>query len=209
MGNNSIIDITTASWKWAQRSINSFCVDSPSYTAMNSIALFLNWVFNSQSFQFIFVYNFTNMHAMSHRSYLCLVHSSRVNIYTPAFYYTITSLLTVSQVKLFSYQIPTAMLDSQSLTSVLLEVMITSENERVFIHDFSDLTLQIIFDAEWASISVGSKCSIASNHSRHAHSWHFYLQYAIGEPGSLAIIYIVCYQVLHHPSEHGTRSMGK
>jgi len=39
------------------------------------------------------------------------------------------------------------MLDSQSLNTSVLEVMISSKNERVFIRDLSDLTLQIIFDA--------------------------------------------------------------
>jgi hypothetical protein len=31
----------------------------------------------------------------------------------------------------------------------------------------------------------------------------------IEETGSTGIICIVCHQVLHHPSEHGTSSMGK
>ena len=56
-----------------QHSINSFCGGSVSYTATNCIALFLNWVFNGQSFQYVFVYNFPNMNAMSHRSYLFLL----------------------------------------------------------------------------------------------------------------------------------------
>ena len=32
---------------------------------------------------------------------------------------------------------------------------------------------------------------------------------AIGETGSPGIISIICHQVLHHPSAHGTSSMGK
>jgi hypothetical protein len=43
--------------------------------------------------------------------------------------------------------ITTAMLDTQSLNTSLHEVMISSNNECVFIPDFSDLTLRIIFDA--------------------------------------------------------------
>jgi hypothetical protein len=39
--------------------------------------------------------------------------------------------------------------------------MISSKNERVFIRDLSDLTLQIIFDAWWASMNEGSKRPIA------------------------------------------------
>jgi len=102
------------------------------------------------------------------------------------------------------------MLDSQSLNTSLLEVMISSKNERVFIRDLNDLTLQIIFDAWWASMNVGSKHSIAwKNSQRHAPSWRFYLHCGIEETGSPGIICIVCHQVLRHPSEHGTSSMGK
>ena len=101
------------------------------------------------------------------------------------------------------------MSDTQSLNTSLLEVRICSNNERVFIRDLSDLTLQIIFDAWWASMNVGSKRPIAWNNSRHAPSWRFYLHCGIEETGSPGIICIVCHQVLRHPSEHGTSSMGK
>jgi len=61
------------------RSINNHCGGSVHYTAMRCIAVFLNWVLHGQSFQYVCIYNFTNMHAMSHRSdfFAC---SSRVNI---------------------------------------------------------------------------------------------------------------------------------
>jgi len=101
------------------------------------------------------------------------------------------------------------MSDSQSLNTSLLEVMISSKNEGVFIRDLLDLTLQIIFDAWWASLNVGSKRSIPWKNSRHAPSWQFYLHCGIEETGSPGIICIVCHQVLRHPSEHGTSSMGK
>jgi hypothetical protein len=101
------------------------------------------------------------------------------------------------------------MSDTKSLNTALLEVMISSENERVFIRDLSDLTLQIIFDAWWASLNVGSKWPIAWNASRHAPSWRFYLHCGIKESGSPGIICIICHQVLRHPSEHGTSSMEK
>jgi hypothetical protein len=101
------------------------------------------------------------------------------------------------------------MSDTKSLNTLLLEVMISSTNEHVFIRDISDLTLQIIFDAWWASMNVGSKRPIAWNHSRRAPSWRFYLHCGIEETGSPGIICIVCHQVLRHPSEHGTSSMGK
>jgi hypothetical protein len=44
------------------------------------------------------------------------------------------------------------MSDTQSLKTSLLQVMIPSKNERVFIRDLSDHTLQIIFDVGWASM---------------------------------------------------------
>jgi len=101
------------------------------------------------------------------------------------------------------------MSDSQSLNTSLLDVMISSKNGRVFIHDLDDLTLQIIFDAWWAYMNVGSTHSIDWINSRHAPSGRFYLHCGIEETGSPGIICIVCHQVLHHPSEHGTNSMGK
>jgi hypothetical protein len=101
------------------------------------------------------------------------------------------------------------MSDTKSLNSSLLEVMISSKKEHVFIRDWNDLTLQIIFDAWWASMNIGSKRPIPWNNSRHAPSWRFYLHCGIEDTGSPGIICIVCHQVLCHPSEHGTSSMGK
>jgi hypothetical protein len=101
------------------------------------------------------------------------------------------------------------MSNTRSLNTSLLEVMISSKNERLFIRDLSDLTLQIIFDVWWASMNVGSKRHIAWNNSRHAPLWQFYLHCGIEETGSPGIICIVCHQVLCHLSEHGTSSMGK
>jgi hypothetical protein len=49
--------------------------------------------------------------------------------------------------------------------------MISSKNEHVFMRDLSDRTLQIIFDAWWASMNGGSKRPIAWNYSRRAPSW--------------------------------------
>jgi len=87
--------------------------------------------------------------------------------------------------------------------------MISSSNECVFISDLSDLTLQIIFNAWWASINVNSKRPIAWNNSRHAPSWRFNLHCGIEETASPGIICIVCHEVLRHPSECGTSSLGK
>jgi hypothetical protein len=99
--------------------------------------------------------------------------------------------------------------DTQSLNTSLVEVMISSKNECVFIRDLRDLTLQIIFDAWWASMNVGSKRPIAWKNSRHTPSWRFYFHCGIEETGSPGIICILCHQVLRHLSEHGTSSMGK
>jgi len=101
------------------------------------------------------------------------------------------------------------MSDTQSLNTSLVEVMNSSKNERVFRRDLSDSNLQIIFDAWWASMNVGSKRPIAWKNSRHAPSWRFYLHSEIEETGSPGIKCIVCHQVLRHASEHETSSMGK
>jgi hypothetical protein len=101
------------------------------------------------------------------------------------------------------------MSDTKSLNTWCLEVMISSKNERIFIRDLSDLTSQTIFDAWWASMNVGSKQTIAWNNSRLAPLWRFYLHCGIEETGCPGIICIICHQVLRHPSEHGTSSMGK
>jgi hypothetical protein len=103
----------------------------------------------------------------------------------------------------------TAMPDIKSMNTSLLEVMISSNNEHVFIRDLSDVTLQIIFDARWVSMNVGSTRPIVWNASSHAPLWRFYLHCGIEKSGSPGIICIFCHQVLRHPSEHGTSSMGK
>jgi len=91
----------------------------------------------------------------------------------------------------------------------LEEVMISTKSDLFFIRDLSDLTIQIIFNAWWASMNVGSQRSVAWNKSRHASSWRFYFHCGIEETGIPGIICMVCHQVIHHPSEHGTTSMAK
>jgi len=192
-----------------QQCVNSFCAGTITYTATKCIALYLNWFFNAQSFQYVLVYNITTMHAMTHRAYIFVARSPRVNIEEPVFLSTIRYLSTSFQVQLPSCQIPTTMPDSKSLNTLLLEVMISSKNEHVFIRDLNDLTLQIIFDAWWASMNVSSMRSIAWKDCRHAPWWRSYLHCGIEKTGSPGIICIVCHRVLCHPSEHGTSSMGK
>jgi len=149
------------------------------------------------------------MHSVSPQSYYCLASSSIVNIEAPAFYWIIMSHLPVYQTEKHSRQLSAAKSDSQSINTSLLEVMISSKNEWVIIRDLTNLTLQIIFDTSWASMNVGLKHPIARKHSRHAPSWHFNLHCGIEETGSPGIICIICHQVLRHPSEHRTSSMGK
>jgi hypothetical protein len=57
-------------------------------------------------------------------------------------------------------------------------------------------------------MNEGSKQPIDWNNSRHARSWWFYLHCGIEVTSRPGIICIVCHQVLHQPSEHGTSSMG-
>jgi len=127
----------------------------------------------------------------------------------PAVCFAVSLPSSVFRVRLPSFLIHTAMSDSQSLNIALLEVMISSKNTHVFILDLRDLTLQIIFEAWWASMNLDLKQPIAWNNSRHAPSWRFYSHCGIEETASLGIICIICHQVLRHPSEHGTSSMGK
>ena len=117
-------------------------------------------------------------------------------------------LWAVFRVGLHHFPILTAMSHSKHLNTSLLEVMISSKEKPGYILDLSDLSLHIIFDAWWASMNVGSMQPISWNISRHAPSWRFYLHCGIQKTGSPGIKCIVCHQVLCHPSEHGTSSMG-
>jgi len=190
------------------QSVNSFLWGSERYTTMNCIGLLLNQVLRSQSLQSNLVYNFTNMHAMSYRSD-CVTCSSRVNIYEPAVCCAISLLSAVFRVGFPSCLFLTAMSDSKSLNTSLFMVMIIAKNECVFIRDLGDRTLQILFDAWWASMNVDSKRPIAWNNSRHSPSWWFCLHCGIEDTGSPGIICLINHHLLRHPSEHGTSSMGK
>jgi len=166
-----------------------------------------NWVLRGQSFQSVLVYNFTNIYAMSHRAEF-FARSCRANIQEPAVCITVPLPLAVFRLGLPRFLIPTAMSGSKSLNTSLLEVIVSSRNEHVFIRDLSDLTLQIVMDAWWASMNVGSEWPIAWDNSRHAPWWRFYLHCGIEKTGTPGVICVVCHQVLRHPSEHGSSSMG-
>jgi len=170
--------------------------------------LFLHRVLRGQSLQSVLVYNITNMHEMSFRSdfFAC---SCGVNIGETTVCFTEMLLLSVFQVGLPSFLIPTTMSDTKSSNISLPKVMISSNTDGVFICDVSDRTIQIIFDASWVSMNVGAKRPIAWNDSRYMPLWRFFLHCGIDETGYPFIICINCHQVLRHPSEHGTSSMAK
>jgi len=119
-----------------------------------------------------------------------------------------TLLSVLLRVGLPTYLNLTGTSDSKSFNTWLLEVMISSKNEFILIHDLSILTLQIIFDTWWATINPGSKHPIAWNDSRCVSSSQFYLHCGIEETGSPGIGCIICHQVPHLPSEYRTSSMG-
>jgi len=78
------------------------------------------------------------MRAMSYRSdfFTC---GSRVNSEQPAISVAASLLSALIQVELLSFLISMAMSDSISLDTSLLEVMISSKNEHVFLGDLSNL----------------------------------------------------------------------
>jgi hypothetical protein len=129
------------------------------HTAMNCIVLFVNSVLPGQSLQSVLVYNFTNKKTMPHRSDI-VASSCRVNGIEPAHCFTVSLISVVFRVGLPSVQFPTPIMDSKCLNSPLLMVMICSKSERFCIRHLSDLPLQIIINAWWASMNVGSKWPI-------------------------------------------------
>ena len=90
-----------------------------------------------------------------------------------------------------------------------LEVIYSSREERVFLRDLVDEELQMAFDTWWTSMKVETKHAIVWKSSRHASAWRFFRHCAIAENGNPGVICIVCHQVLSHPSENGTSTMGK
>ena len=136
---------------------------------MNFSELLLNCVLRSQSDQYVFLYDLTNMYAMSHRSasFAC---TSRVNIQDPTFWFTESSLLAVFRVGLHRFQIPSPMSDSKSLNTSLFQVITSSTNARVYIGDLTNHSFQIIFAGWWASMNVGWQRPIAWNDSGHGPS---------------------------------------
>ena len=100
-------------------------------------------------------------------------------------------------------------MDSQSINTLFREIIISSNNEYVFIRDLSDPTLQLVFKVWWASMCRGSKHPICWNHARHGPSWWLYLHSGIEETGSCGILCIVCRHVLRHAPDCRTTSMGK
>jgi len=142
--------------------------------------------------------------SISHTVYFFLACCSGVKILKPADNLMQSLLWTVIQSELHSKHIPNAMSYSKSRNTSLLAVILSSQNERVFILDLNDLTLKIIFDAWWTSMNVESKLSIASNNSRHTPSWRWYLHCGLEVSINPGIMCFVGHRVLHHASEDGT-----
>jgi hypothetical protein len=87
--------------------------------------------------------------------------------------------------------------------------MISSKNEHVFISDLSNCTLLSIFEPWWVYMNEGKMQPIASNNSRHTLSCRFYLHCRIDATSSAGMVCIICHQVLCHPLEYVTSSIGK
>lgn len=81
----------------------------------------------------------------------------RVNIYEPRVSFTISLLSAVSQIGLPSCIISTAMLESESWNTSLLQVMVSSKNNQVLFHDVCDHSVPTIVNAWWAFINVSFK----------------------------------------------------
>jgi hypothetical protein len=180
-----------------------------SFTWTNCFILFLNWISNGQSCQYVLVYNFTSMNTTSHKLYFCVACSSNFNISEPTFHLIITSHLTVSQLELCSCWIPTNISDSQSVNISLLEVIQSSNNQGVFVRNLSDLDLYILFNTPWASITVGLMSSNVWNISWHPDLSRFYLHCGMEETGRPGIIYVIGYWVFCHLSEYEIGSIVK
>jgi len=91
------------------------------------------------------------------------------------------------------------MSDSKSLNTSLLEVIISSKNEHVFMHDLSDHSFQIIVDIWGVSMTLGLKWPVVWNISRHVALWQICLHCRIDKTGSHGIISLVCHHDLHYP----------
>jgi hypothetical protein len=63
------------------------------------------------------------------------------------------------------------MSDSKCTNTSLLEDVISSKNDCVFICDLNALTLQIISDAWWTAMIVNWQLSVAGDNSGYAPSW--------------------------------------
>jgi len=156
IGKDATVNIASASYDCAL----TVRQGSERYTAIHCIRLFPNGGLRGQLMQSVLVFNITHMYAMSDWSdyFPC---SCRANIWEPAIWFTESLFSAVFRVQLPSFWISIAMSDTQSTNTSLLDIMISSKNECIFIRDLSDLTLQIIFYAWWASKNVGSKRRIA------------------------------------------------
>lgn len=117
--------------------------------------------------------------------------------------------MTVSQVKLCSFQIPTTMLHSKSANTSLPQVMMTSRNQGIFVRDLSDVTFQIISYDWLAFMNVSLKRSRTWDSPGHEPDWRFNLHCQIRETRNTSYICTVWHELLRPPSAHQTGSMGQ
>jgi len=95
--------------------------------------------------------------------------------------------LTVSQPEKHSYQLPPAMSDDQSIDTSLLEIIISTKNEQLFIGGLTGLAFQNNIDDWRISMNVVLKYPLERKHSKDALSWHFYLHHGIEQTSSPGI----------------------
>jgi hypothetical protein len=63
---------------------------------------------------------------------------------------------------------------SQHIDTSSLELMHSAKEERVFMRDLTDETLQMTFDAWWTSMNVETKCTVIWKRSGHSPTWRFF-----------------------------------
>lgn len=111
------------------------------------------------------------MDAISDRYDFVHARSSMVSSQEAALYLPITCVLIVPQIEMDSFKLCSALSDSHSLNALLLEVMTLPKYKHHYVHNFSDITLQILFDAWRASMNVVLKHPLGCNNCRHTPSW--------------------------------------
>jgi hypothetical protein len=88
------------------------------------------------------------------------------------------------------------------------EVMYSAEEQRVFLCNLTEETLQTTADTWWTSMNVETKHNIIWKSSAHSPAWRFFKPCVNEKNGIPGITCIVCYVILAHSSEYGINSIG-